>query len=329
MRNTFRTICILLGAAALLATAGGAAAQAWPAKPVRMICPVSAGTTSDIALRMIADRLSQAFSRQFYVDNVLGGMGLIATQTAARAAPDGYTFYLAGVGVLAADRHMFKTLPYDPERDFVPVAVLYDSAAFAVAVHPDVPAKSVTELIALAKAQPGKLSYGSDSVGVTSIPGIWFNKVAGTDILPVPYKSPAQMMQDVVAGRTQVVFTTVALLDPFRKAGKLRVLAVTSARRFPAWGDVPTISETLPAFNKIVGIGLLIAPAGTPADILQRFNRELDVILREPDVVQRLLSFGYTVSPSGAGTPQGIADFMRAERENWDKMLSGVNMLVQ
>lgn len=322
--NMFARVGVLCAAAALFAAAGHADAQAWPEKPVRLIAPISGGTSADVALRTVADRLSQAFGRQFYVDNVLGGRGLIATQAAAHAAADGYTYYLAGVGVVAADRHMFKTLPYDPDRDFVPVTILYDVAAFAVAVHPDVPAKNVAELIALAKAQPRKLSYGADSVGVTTIPGLWFNKIAGTDIVPVPYKSPAQMLQDVVAGRTQVVFTTVGLLDPFRKAGRLRVLGVTSAKRFPAWPDVPTIAEALPGYNKIVGIGILVAPAGTPADIIQRLKREIDVIVKEPEVVQRMLTVG--IINSGANTPQSIAEFMRSEREDWDKMLSGVNV---
>jgi len=317
---------LLLCTAAFGAAAGQAGAQAWPEKPVKLIAPVSTGTALDISLRMTADRLSQAFGRSFYVENVTGGMGLTAAQTAARAEPDGYTFYLAGVGVIAADRHLFKSLPYNPDRDFVPVAMIYDSSAFAIAVHPDVPAKSVPELIALAKAQPGKLSYGTGSVGVLGIPGRWFNKVAGTDMVPVPYNNAAQMMQDVIGGRTQVVFTTVGALDPFRKAGKLRVLAVSSAKRFPGWNDVPTIAETLPGYN-IVGIGILVAPSGTPAGIVQRLNREIDRILKEPEVVQRLLALGMTTS--GAGTPQSVAEFMRNERENWDKMLRGVNIQPQ
>jgi tripartite-type tricarboxylate transporter receptor subunit TctC len=264
--------------------------------------------------------------RTFYVENLTGGMGLLAAQTAARAEPDGYTFYLAGVGVIAADRHLFKSLPYNPDRDFVPVAMIYDSSAFAVAVHPDVPAKTVPELIALARAQPGQLSYATGSVGVLSIPGQWFNKVAGTDMVAVRYNNAAQMLQDAVGGRTQVIFTTVGALDPFRKAGKLRVLGVSSAKRFPPWSDVPTIGETLPGYN-IVGIGILVAPAGTSPGIVQRLNREIDRILKEPEVVQRLLALGMTTV--GAGTPRSIAEFMRNERQNWDKMLRGVNIKPQ
>jgi len=326
VKMAFRRIGILLGAAVIAAAATHSLAQGWPERPVRLIAPVSGGTSLDIALRMVADRLSKSLGKTFYVENVVGGMGLIAAQTASRAEPDGYTFYLAGVGVIAADRHLFKSLPYNPDRDFSPVGIIYDSSAFAFAVHPDLPVKSLAELIGLAKAQPGKLSYATGSVGVLGIPGQWFNKVAGTDIVAVPYKSSPQMMQDALAGRTQVIVTTIGVLAPQRKAGKLRVLAVTSAQRFPGWEDVPTVGETLPGF-KIVGIGILVAPAGTNGEIIQRLNREIDRIVREPEVQQRFHALGMT--NNGAGTPQSVAEFMRTERENLDKVLGGLNVKPQ
>ncbi len=363
----------LLGCAALL-MCQFAAAQSWPEKTVRFISPVSTGTAQDTSIRLVADRLTQALGRSFVVDNMPGGAGLIAAQTAARAEPDGYTYFLGGVGVIAADRHFFKSLPYNPDRDFTPVAMIYDASAFVVAVHPDVPAKTVPELIALAKAQPGKLSYGTGTVGVLSIPGQWFNKVAGTQMVAVhpdvpaktvpelialakaqpgklsygtgtvgvlsipgqwfnkvagtqmvavPYNNAAQMMQDSVAGRTQVLFTTIGAVEPFRKSGKLRVLGVSSIKRFPGLEQIPTIAETLPGYD-IVGIGILMAPAATPAAIVQRLNREVDRIVRDPDFVQRLVGIGMTTS--GAGTPQSLVEFMRAQRENWDRMLSGVHI---
>ncbi len=312
----------LLGCAALL-MCQFAAAQSWPEKTVRFISPVSTGTAQDTSIRLVADRLTQALGRSFVVDNMPGGAGLIAAQTAARAEPDGYTYFLGGVGVIAADRHFFKSLPYNPDRDFTPVAMIYDASAFVVAVHPDVPAKTVPELIALAKAQPGKLSYGTGTVGVLSIPGQWFNKVAGTQMVAVPYNNAAQMMQDAVAGRTQVLFTTIGAVEPFRKSGKLRVLGVSSIKRFPGLEQIPTIAETLPGYD-IVGIGILMAPAATPAAIVQRLNREIDRIVRDPDFVQRLVGIGMTTS--GAGTPQSLVEFMRAQRENWDRMLTGVHI---
>ena len=319
----FRKIVMLLGVAVLSAAATHTSARDWPERPVRLIAPVSSGTSLDIALRTVADRLSKAFGATFYVENIVAGVGLVAAQTAARAEPDGYTFYLAGVGVIAADRHRFKSLPYDPDRDFTPVAIIYDSSAFAIAVHSGVPAKSIPELIALAKAQPGKLSYATGSVGVLGIPGEWFNKVAGTDIVAVPYLSSPQMLQDAVAGRTPMIITTIGVLAPLKEAGQLRVLGVTSRQRFPGWEDVPTVGETLPGY-KIVGIGILVAPAATNREIVQRLNREIDRIVREPDVVQQLRTLGMT--NSGAGTPESVAEFMRVERENLDHVLNSLNV---
>jgi tripartite-type tricarboxylate transporter receptor subunit TctC len=309
-----------------LAAATHADARDWPERPVRLIAPVSSGTALDIALRTVADRLSKAFGVTFYVENIVAGAGLVAAQTAARAEPDGYTLYLAGVGVIAADRHLFKSIPYDPDRDFTPIAIIYDSSAFAIAVHPDVPAKSIPELIALAKAQPGKLSYGTGSVGVLTIPGEWLNKVAGTDMLAVPYRNAAQMLQDAVAGRTPMIITTIGALAPFKATGQLRVLGVTSAQRFPGWEDVPTVAETLPGY-KVVGIGILVAPAATSRDIVQRVNREIDRIVREPDFVRQLHTLG--MINSGAGTPESVAEFMRVERENLDHVLSSLGVKPQ
>jgi tripartite-type tricarboxylate transporter receptor subunit TctC len=298
-----------------------AAAQAWPERTTRFILPVSAGTAADTAVRLVADRLTQSLGRSFIVDNMPGGRGLVAAQTAARAEPDGYTYFLGGVGVIAADRHINKSLPYDPDRDFTPVAMIYEAAAFVVAVHPDVPAHSVAELITLAKSQPGKLNYGTGTVGVLAIPGLWFNKLAGTELVAVPYNNSAQMLQDAATGRTQVLFTTIGAVEPFRSAGKLRVLGVSSIKRFPGLEQVPTIAEALPGYD-IVGIGILMAPAGTPTAILQRLNREVDRIVTDGDFVHRLIGLGMTTS--GAGTPQSLTAFMRAQRENWDRMLSNV-----
>jgi tripartite-type tricarboxylate transporter receptor subunit TctC len=326
VRMVFRKIAMLLAAAALSAAATHASARDWPERPVRLIAPVSSGTALDTALRMIADRLSKAFGTTFYVENIVAGVGLVAAQTAARAEPDGYTFYLAGVGVIAADRHLFKSLPYDPDRDFTPVAIIYDNSAFAIAVHPDVPARSIPELIALAKTQPGKLSYATGSVGVLGIPGEWFNKVAGTQIVAVPYRSSPQMLQDAVAGITPMIITTIGALAPFKEAGQLRVLAVTSAQRFPGWPDVPTVGETLSGY-KIVGIGILVAPAATNRAIVQRLNREIDRIVREPEVVQQLDRLGMT--NSDAGSPESVAEFIRLERENLDRVLGGLNIKPQ
>jgi tripartite-type tricarboxylate transporter receptor subunit TctC len=318
----------LVCALAALLVCGPAHAQGWPTKPVRVIVGFATGVSPDVFLRAAMDTLGKRVGQPFLVENITGGGGLIAAQTAARAAPDGYTLYMAGVGVFATDRYMFKSLPYDPDKSFVNVSMLYLSGgAFAVAVHNDIPARTTAELITLAKSQPGKLNYGHDTIGVTAIVGQWFNKQAGIEMVAVPYKSPAQLMQDFVSGRTQVAITTTANLEPFRKSGKFRILGVTGLERSIGYEDIPTIAETLPGF-KMYGLGILIAPAGTPQEVTQKINREMDVVIKDPQYVQRARTFGYVAIP-GAGTPQSIADFIASEREYWGTIMKGLNVQPQ
>lgn len=313
---------ILFGLAAAFASV--AAAQSWPAKPVRLIVNVGPGVPPDLVMRFVADRLASRLGQPFLVDNVVGGGGLTAGRAMAQAAPDGYTFYLGGVGIVATDRYMFKSLPYDPEKDFAPVAVLYDSTTFGLAVHPDLPVKTVSELIALAKAQPGKLSYGSEQAGVQAVTGQWFTHRAGIDMVVVPYKTPAQMLPDAVAGRIQAIFASMLQLEPYIKSGKLRVIAISREKRLPSHPEIPAIAETLPGF-RVVGIGILFAPTRTPTDIIQKLNREIDAIVKDPDYQKRLRTFSFT-SLAGAGTLEEVAQFMKSERSNWDQVFQGVKI---
>ena len=283
-----------------LAFAGNAHSQAWPARPVRLIVAQSPGSAPDMVSRWVAERLSQNLGRTFVVENIQGSGGFLAAQMTLRAGTAGYAYFLAGGGMIATDRHMYKSIPYDPDKDFTPAAMLFDSGPFVVAVHPEVAARSLPDLIALAKSQPGKLTAGSNAYGITIITGQWFNKLAGTDIVNVTYKSTSQLVLDLLAGRIQVAFVGLADVDQHIKAAKTRPLAVTSDARFPTYPDVPTVAETLPGF-KVAGIGLLVAPAGTPSDILQRLNRAIDPIVRDSKYVDYLLSFGWTNS-SGART---------------------------
>ncbi len=311
----------LLSALALIC-ANPAAAQNWPVKPVRLIISVALGTAPDLVVRLLADSLTKPLGRTVIVENVAGGAGQIAAQAAARAAPDGYTYFLAGLNHIAIDRLMFKSLPYDPERDFAIVGKVYDSGAIAIAVPPDLPVKNLPELIALAKAQPGRMSYGADG-SLGPIIGQYFTKTAGVDIVAVPYKGPAQMLQDAAQGRTQMVFGSIAALETYRKNARLKVLAVGTPNRFPGLEDIATFSETLPGF-RAGGTGILVTPTGTPIAIIQRMQRELDPIIRNPEYQQRLLSFGFT--SSNAGTPESIAEFIRGERELWEKIVRTVGL---
>ena len=307
---------------------GMAQAQAWPAKPVRIIVGFAVGVSPDVFLRAAMDTLSRRIGQAVVVENITGGGGLIASQAAVRGTPDGYTLYMPGVGVVATDRYMYKNLPYDPDKSFIPASMLYVSGgAFAVAAHPDLKVTTTAELIALAKSKPGVLNYGSDTIGVTAIVGQWFNKVAGIDMVAVPYKSPAQLMQDFVSGRTQVAITTTANLEPFRKAGKFRILGVSGLERNFGMEDIPTIAETLPGF-KMYGLGILMAPAGTPAVVIQKINSEMDAVIKDPAYQQRAPLFGYQRLP-GAGTAQSIAEFIASEREYWGTIMKTLNVQPQ
>jgi len=321
VRLITRLTLAIFGSLALL-NAAPAAAQNWPVKPVRLIISVALGTAPDLVVRLLADSLTKPLGRTVIVENIAGGAGQIAAQAAARAAPDGYTYFLAGLNHIAIDRLMFKSLPYDPDRDFTIVGKVYDSGAIAIAVPPDLPVKNLPELIALARAQPGKMSYGADG-SLGPIIGQYFTKTAGIDIVAVPYKGPAQMLQDAAQGRTQAVFGSIAALETYRRSGRLKVLAVGTANRFPGLDDIPTFSETLPGF-RAGGTGILMTPTGTPAAIIARMQRELDPIVRNPEYQQRLLSFGFT--SSNAGTPESIAEFIRGERELWEKIVKTVGL---
>lgn len=317
-----RSAAVLCGALGLVLAMLGVEsvrAQAWPVKPVRVILAIGAGSAVDISARLICERLSRALGQQFVVDNVPGASGILGAQAAARAAPDGYTVFYGAASHLVSNAFTFKSIPYDPVRDFAPIAIIADSGPFTVSVHPDVPANSLAELIAHVKSNAGRLSYAVDvSSGYSIIVARWLTRAAGLQIEEVSYKTVTQSVQDTVAGRTQVLVSSITAADAFVRSGKLRRLAVSSVRRFPTLTDLPTIAETVPGLQ-LEGWFVLVAPTGTPAPIIERLNRELAVILKEPEIVQRLLSIG--LATTGAGTPQQAGEFMRAERERWTRIV--------
>ncbi len=303
--------------AASLVFAGAALAQTWPAKPVRFVLPVGAGTSPDVIGRVLTDQLSKKLGQQFLIDNITGGQGLIAAQNVARSAPDGYSFFYGGVG-LVTDKLLFKNVPYDPERDFTPVAMIYETGTFTIAVKPELPVRNVPELIVLAKASPGKYSYGFFAVGGPALWGPWLTHVGGIDMLGVPYKGPAQLLQDAVGGRLDMVLGSYTAVEAMVKSGKLRLIGISSPQRIPTLPDVQSIAETLPGFF-IGGTGVLVAPTGTPNDIIRRLNREIDPIVREPAYVARLNAGGTTVN--GAGTPESIAVYLKDLRELYGRIV--------
>jgi len=306
-------LCIL---AASLIAALPAAAQPWPAKTVRIMVPNAPGSGPDLLARLASDRLARLLAMSFVVENNTAGAGIVAARNAAKSAPDGYTLLIGTVTSLAINPFVFAELPYRPERDFAGAAMVYDTSSQVVAVHPEVPAANLAELIALAKSQPGKLAYAADR-GLASIVGEWMFRTAGAPITLIPYKSPAQSLTDTSAGRTQAIIISLAAIDNLRRAGKLRVLAVISVKRFPGLPDLPAVAETLPGFNGN-GWSTLVA-AGTPVEILRRINQATDQVVREREYTQRLLALGYTID--GAGTLESIAEFHRSEREKWGRVI--------
>ena len=317
-----KKIAVFLLGFALSLVFGLAIAQSWPAKPLKMIVPNATGSSPDLLSRLWAERLSHSLGQQVLVENNIAGSGLVAAQTAARSAPDGYTWFLATVVTHATNPFMYKSLPYDPVRDFAPVAILMDDGPFIVAVNPEVPAKSFAEFIALAKSRPGKLSFAADA-GIAGIAGRWLFKVAGVDVVHVPYKQIAPSLQDVVGGRIESIIISLAAADAFVKSGRLRLIGVTSGRRFPGVENVPSIAETVPGVQ-FGGWFTVATPAGTPADMIQRVNRETADFLRQPEVDARIRSFGWF--SSGAGTPQSTGEFIRAEREKWGRIIRDVGI---
>lgn len=309
--------------AAALCQAAGALAQDWPARPVKFIVSQAAGTSPDITARYLADRVSRLWGQPVVVENRPGGQNVPGALAAARSAPDGYTFFYATTAAIVSNPVTFKALPYDPAKDFVPVAMISKSP-MVVAVNPAVPAKSIAELVALDKAQPGKLAAANE--GARTFSGMMsqmLNHTAGTKLLQVPYSGVSPAIQDTIAGRTQVVLVSSAALLPFLKRGELRPLAVSAGKRVRGLEDVPTLAETWPGFE-YVGWFALLAPAGTPAAILQRANRDMDRVLTDPEVAQRLFDLGLV--NEGAGTAESLNEFLRAERERWARLVKEIGL---
>ena len=310
-------LCVLL----LTSAAGSALAQDWPARPVKFVISQPPGTSPDITARLLAERLARLVGQQVVVENRPGGQNVIGAQAAARSPADGYTYYFATTAAIITNPLTFKALPYDPEKDFVPVAMIAKSP-MVIAVNPSVGAKTLAELVALDKSQPGKIAAANE--GTKTFSGMMsqmLNKTAGIGLLQVPYTGVAPAIQDTIAGRTQVVLVSSAALSPFLKRGDLRALAVSAGKRVRGLEEVPTLSESYPGFE-YVGWFALFAPSGTPAGIVQRLNREMDRALADPEMAQKLNDFGLV--NEGAGTAESLNEFLRAERARWSKLVKEI-----
>jgi tripartite-type tricarboxylate transporter receptor subunit TctC len=317
----------LLLCGAFLCLAGTASADAYPARAIKLIVPVGQGVALDVVARMLADWMSRGLGQPAVVENIPGASGMLGAQTAARATPDGYTLLLAPSSSMSSNIVFFKTLPYDPMRDFVPIAMVCDSAPFMVTVNPALGIKTLADLIRRAHAEPGKLSYAVDATsGFSVVAGQLLTKRAGIEMMEIPYKVTGQALQDTAMGTTQVMIGSLAAVDGFVKAGKLRGIAITSAARFPNMPDLPTVAETLPDY-RVDGWFTLLAPTGTPAPVVQRLNREVASFLADPEVAKRMSQFA--MSSKGASTPQAIHDFMQNERHRWLRLAQELNIQPQ
>ena len=309
-----RPWCVLLCYWLLLAGAN-AGEGAWPTRPIKLIVPTGPGAATDVMARMLSDGVSRSLGQSMVVENVPGASGLLAHQAVARAAPDGYTFLFTNTSGMAINLISFKQLPYDPTRDFAAVAMVCSQAPQMVSVNTELPVQSLAQLIAHAKANRGKLSMAFDTTaGAAAFAAKLFNRRADLGLVEVPYRSAAQMTQDVASGVNQVMMSSIAAANAVVQAGKVRRLAVTSGKRFPGLPELPSLNETVPGIV-MDGFFAIVAPAGTPSDVVARLNREIARYLEGSDIRERLLAIG--LATEGGGTPETTAQAIRREQELW------------
>lgn len=308
--------CIL--ALALMTWTAPLGAQEYPAKPVRLLVTLPAGSSSDIVARVLGENLAKAFGQQFLVDNRPGAAGNIAAAIAAKAPPDGYTLFISTISTHGTNPWLYSQLAFDPVKDFVPVVLLASNPNVLV-VLPSTPVRSVKELIALAKSRPGDVTYASGGAGTSQhMAGEFLSTLAGVKLTHVPYKGTPQGLSGVLSGEVLMMFPSVPVAIGHVKAGKLRGLGVTSARRLEWWREMPTIAESgLPGFDVSAWFGLS-APARTPEAVVSRLNAEANKVLKLPAVRDRLNDQGLEVH---GGTPQDYARFIDAELARWAKVV--------
>jgi len=310
---TFRLFVIVVGAFSTFTAPLNA--QPYPNKPVRIISPYSPGGLGDLVPRAIATALSESMGQQFLVDNRPGASQAIGMQAAARSLPDGYTMVYGSVTSLAINPAVTKDLPYDPVKDFAPVSLCVTTPLFLV-VHPSVPAKNVKELIALAKRQPGKLSFASGGAGSSNhLAGELLKLLGGVDLLHVPYKGAGPAMVDVMAGHVDMMLGAAGLAEA--RAGRVKVLGVTSAKRSPQAPELPTLAEAgVKGYEATIWFGLL-APAGTPQPIVSRLSQEIGKALQSKTMRDRFNTVDLTPT-----TPEGFAEHIRREMPKWRKVVT-------
>ncbi len=304
--------------AALITLAAAAAnAQDYPARPVRLVVPYAPGGPVDIVARITAQKLSEALGQQVIVDNRAGAGGNIAVESVARAAPDGYTLLMGANGTNAINPSLYKKLSVDPEKDLAPVSMVATSAMILV-VHPSLPVAGVKQLVALARAKPGAITYASSGSGSTAhLSSELFKSMAKIDLLHVPYKGAGPALTDLVAGQVQTMITAVSSTLPYVKAGRLKALAVSSEKRLALLPELPTIAEQLPGYEVTTWYGVF-APTGTQRPVIDKLNQTLVRVLVTPDAQARLAAVG---ADAHTNAPEQFAQAVRKERAKWAKII--------
>ncbi|WP_424811120.1 Bug family tripartite tricarboxylate transporter substrate binding protein [Roseococcus sp. YIM B11640] len=307
------------GALALPFLAARARAQAdYPSRPIRMIVPFVPGGGADVTARFVAEPLGAELGQPIIIENRGGAGGTIGTAAVASAPADGYTLLYGTPGPLITNRFLMANLPYDSDRDFAPVSLL-TRGSYLLAVHKDVPARTMPELIALARARPGELTYASAGNGAGShLSGELLSMKTGIRMTHVPYRGTAQAVQDVASGRVTMSIDTYGVMIPQIQAGNLRPVAVTSLERYPELPDVPTIAETIPGFEVGV-VNYICVRSGTPRPMIERLNAALVKVLADPGLARRMREAGS--SPPLSSSPEGLADILRAEVEKWGPVI--------
>jgi len=313
---------LLAGVAALSAASGGARAQTWPTRPVRVIVPFQPGGSTDIFARLAAQKLTEHFGKQFYIENIAGATGNVGTAQAARAAPDGHTLLIA-FSSYVVNPTLFAKLPFDPDKDLAPVTLAV-SAPNVLTVNPSLPARNLSELVALIKSNPGKYTYTSGGVGTQGhLLGEMLRLSQALDIVHVPFNGAAPAIASAMAGHTPIAWSTVASAAQALETGQLRPLALASKKRSQLLSDVPTTAEAgYPDIQGDSWVGLL-APAGTPNEIIRAVQREIAGIIALPDVKERLPTLGFEAV---ASTPEEFASRIKVETEMWGKVIRAANI---
>ena len=308
------------------AFAQGAAARAWPTKPLKLVVPFTAGGSTDVVARIVAEKLTPRLGQPVVVDNKAGAGGSIGSDFVAKSPADGYTLLVGTSSTLAIASHVYSKLPYSPTRDLAPVTLL-GTADIMVVVNPTkVPSRNIRDLIAYAKANPGKLSFASGGKGsISHLLGDYFNSMAKVEMVHIPYKGDAQMVTDLIGGQVDVAFGTAVAFLPHLKSGKLVGVAVTNPKRSLSMPNLATVSESgVPGYDAVQWFGI-VAPQGTPAPVVERLNTELRAVLAMPDVRTRFSELGFDVVGNSVDE---FAAFIRAEDQKWKKVadISGVKL---